>query len=328
MRSTTFNQRKMDDGALATLRRAAREFVRDWRTLAGIEIFVVLLSFVVITPMSEALLRILVSRSGNAAVTDVDIALFFFTTKAGLAALLLLVGASLGITMLGQACLMTVGIARARDAHVRVRDAVAHGATRVISILRLTLLLFGRVLVLLVPFFAAGAATYWLLLREHDINYYLHARPPAFVAASVIVPVLVLFLTIVLARKLSSWLLILPLVAFERMRPWPAFAESARRMSGRRVQAVVVFALWGLLAVVASLATSAAIKLLGRAVAPAFGGTMVGLLILIGVVLIIWGVSSLALNCLTASLFALILTRFFLTSGPPAGISLPARFRN
>ena len=150
-------------GALATMKGAARAFVRDWRTLIGIEVFVVLLAFVVITPMSEAFLRMLISRSGNAAVTDVDIALFFFTTKSGLAALLLIVVASLGITMFGQACLMTVGIARARGAHVRVRDAVAHGATRAISILRLTLLLFGRVLVLLVPFVAASGATYWLL---------------------------------------------------------------------------------------------------------------------------------------------------------------------
>src|SRR6187401_1321440 len=139
-------------GTLATLAGAAGDVVREWRTLAGIEVFVVLVSFVVITPMSEALLRMLVSRSGNAAVTDADIALFFFTTKSGLLALLLLVAASIGITIFGQACLMTVGIARAGGGRVRVRDAVANGATRAIAILRLTLVLFARVLVLLFPF--------------------------------------------------------------------------------------------------------------------------------------------------------------------------------
>src|SRR5262245_37048112 len=152
MRSTTFNQRKMDDGTLVTLPRATRDFVRDWRTLAGIEMLVVLVSIVVITPMSEALLRMLVSRSGKVALTDVDIALFFFTAKSGLLALVLLVAASLGITIFGQACLMTVGIVRARGGRVRVRDAVAYGATHAIAILRLTLVLFARVLVLLIPF--------------------------------------------------------------------------------------------------------------------------------------------------------------------------------
>ena len=86
-------------GTLATLTGAAGDFVRNWRTLAGIEVFVLPVSFVVITPMSQALLRMLVSRSGNAAVADADIALFFFITKPGLLALLLLVTAGLGITI-------------------------------------------------------------------------------------------------------------------------------------------------------------------------------------------------------------------------------------
>jgi glycerophosphoryl diester phosphodiesterase len=318
----------MDDGPLATLADVARDFVRDWRTLAGIEVFVVLVSFVVITPMSEVLLRTLVSRSGNAAVTDVDIALFFFTTKSGLVALLLLVAESIGITIFGQACLMTVGIARARGGRVRVRDAIAHCATRAIAILPLTVVLFARVLVLLVPFVAAIGATYWLLLRQHDINYYLQAQPPVFVVVCAIVAVLVLLLTIVLVRKLSGWLLILPLVVFERMRPWPAFGESTRRMSGHRLQAVAVLAFWGVLTLVLSLATSAAIKLLGRAVAPAFGGTMVGLLVLVGTIIIVWVLCSLAVNIFSASLFALILARIFLATGPAAQLFLPTRFHN
>ena len=319
---------KNKQGTLSTLAGWAGDFVREWKTFAGIEVFVLLVSFVVITPMSEALLRMLVSRSGNASVTDADIALFFFTTKSGFLALLLLVATSIGITIFGQACLMTVGIACAGGGRVRVRDAVAHGATRAISILRLTLALFMRILVLLVPFVAAIGATYWLLLHEHDINYYLHARPPVFIVACAIVAVLVLLLTIVLVWKLSSWLLILPLVVFERMRSRPAFAESARRMSGHRLQAVAVLALWGVLTLVVSLATSAAIKLLGRAVAPAFGGTMLGLLVLVGGIVIVWTLCSVALNIFSASLFALNVAGFFLATGPAAQLSLPTRFHN
>jgi len=325
---TTSEDKAVAHGALATLASATRDFVHDWTTLAGIEVFVALISFVVITPMTEALLRMLVSCSGNAAMTDVDIALFYFTTKLGFLALLLLVAASLGITIFGQACLMTVGIVRAHGSRVRVRDAVAHGATRAISILWLTVALFGRVLVLLLPFVAGIGAAYWLLLREHDINYYLQARPPVFVVVCAIVAVLVLSLTILLMRKLSSWLLILPLVVFERRRLWPAFAESARRMSGRRLQAVVVLALWGALTLVISLATAATIKLLGRAVAPTFGGTIVGLLVLVGGIVTVGALCSLAVNIFSASLFALIVARLFLATGPAAQLSLPVPFQN
>jgi len=317
-----------DSRALATLKGAIRDFAGNWRTLACVEVFVVAIAFIVITPTSEALLRMLVSHSGSSAVTDVDIALFFFTTKSGLAALLLLVAAGLGITIFGQACLMTVGLARARGVRVRVRDAVMHGALRAVSILWLTLSLFVRVLLLAAPFLAAIGATCWLLLREHDINYYLNAKPPVFIAACAVAAVLALLLAIVLARKLSGWVLILPLIVFERMRPWRAFAESARRMRGRRVQAVLVFALWGGLALVTSFGTAAAIKLLGRLVAPVFGATMTGLLVLMGTVGTIWFLCSLAVSIVSAALFALILVRLFLATTPAARLHLPVPFRN
>jgi glycerophosphoryl diester phosphodiesterase len=317
-----------DNKALATLKGAIRDFAGDWRTLAGIEVFVAVIAFIVITPTSEALLRILVARSGSSAVTDADIALFLFTTTSGLAALLLLVAASVGIAIFGQACLMTVGLARADGARLRVRDAVTHGATRVVSILWLTLGLCLRLLLFAAPFLAGIGATYWLLLREHDINYYLTAKPPMFIAACAIVAVLVLSLAIVLARKLSGWVLILPLVVFERMRPWRAFTESARRMNGRRVHAVVVFVLWGAIALVTSFVTFAAIEWFGRAIAPAFGSTMAGLLLLVGTVVTIWVLGSLAVSIVSTALFALILVRFFLSTNPEPHLHLPAPFRD
>lgn len=316
-----------DDSALATLKGAVRDFTGSWRTLAGVEVFVTVITFIVITPMSEALLGMLVSRSGSSAVTDVDIALFFFTTKSGLAALLLLVATTAGIAFFGQACLMTVGLAPARGVRLRVRDAIMHGAARVVSILWLSLGLCLRLLLLTTPFLAAIGAIYWLLLREHDINFYLKAQPPAFIAAGSLVAVLALGLAIVLARSLSGWALILPLVVFERIRPWRAFAESTRRMTGRRIQAVVVFVLWGVIVLATSFATSAAVDLLGRTIAPAFGGTMAGLLVLVGTVVTLWVLCSLALSVISAALFALIVVRFFLRTSVGAQLYLPAPFR-
>jgi glycerophosphoryl diester phosphodiesterase len=317
-----------DNTVLAMLKAAVRDFAADWRTFAGVEMFVTALGFIVVTPMTEALLRLLVLRSGSSALSDVDIALFLFTTKSGLAALLLLLTTSAGIAIFGQGCLMTVSFGRARGIRMSVRDAIMQGASRVISILWLTLGLFLRLFLFAAPFVAGIAATYWLLLREHDINYYLHARPAAFIAACAIVAMLVLSLGILLARKLSGWVLILPLIVFERMRPRRAFAESTRRMNGRRVRVVVVFALWGIAALVASFAASAAIKFVGRLIAPAFGSTMTGLVVLVGTVVTIWFLCSLAISIVSASLFAAVLVRFFLTTNPAPRLHGPAPSHN
>jgi glycerophosphoryl diester phosphodiesterase len=317
-----------DRSALATFLSAVRDFVGNWRALSGVQILVAVVAFIVITPMTEALLRMLISRSGSSAVTDADIVFFFFTTKSGLAALLLLIAASLGIAIFGQACLMTVGLARMRGDRVRVRDAVMHTAARAVAILALTVELFARVILLAAPFLAAIGAIYWFLLREHDINYYLKARPPVFLAACAVVAILAFWLAIVLVRKLAGWVLALPLIVFERIHPWRAFAESNRRMSGRRAHAVLVFACWGVLALGASLATSVAIKLLGRTVAPAFGGSMVGLLVLVGAIVTLWFLCSLVLSIVSSALFALILLRLFISTAPVPQLQTTTPFRD
>ena len=80
---------------------------------------------------------------------------------------------------------------------------------------------------------------YWAFLTGHDINFYLTDRPPAFAAALAVAGVAGAALAIVLARQTLSWLLVVPLVVFENVLPVRAFAESARRMDGRRKAAAL-----------------------------------------------------------------------------------------
>jgi glycerophosphoryl diester phosphodiesterase len=63
-------------------------------------------------------------------------------------------------------------------------------------------------------------------------------------------------------------------------------------------------------------------------VAPAFGDNMAGLMVLLGAIITVWALCSLAVNIFSASLFALILARLFLATGPAAQLSLPTRFHN
>src|SRR5262249_32741831 len=51
-------------------------------------------------------------------------------------------------------------------------------------------------------------------------------------------------------------------------------------------------------------------------------------LVLVGAIVTVWALCSLAVNIFSASLFALILARLFLATGPAAQLSLPTRFHN
>lgn len=305
-----------------------RSVLRAWRTLVACDIVYKAIAFAVLTPLIFVLMRLLIRRTGTTAVADVDIALFFFTTRIGALALVLVLALLIGVTALEQACLMEIVLTALRGKRPRLRDVFAHGARNAFAVLRVTVNLVVRLLVLVAPFSAALGVTYWALLTDHDINFYLTDRPPAFWAAAAIVAVVVFALAIVLARKAASWLLVLPLVVFENVLPVRAFAESARRMAGRRMNAAGILAAWVAIAIALSVLTTFGLQVIGRAVAPLFSGSMAGLLLFVAVFLLVWGAASLAVGVVTAVTFAWIVVREYTQGGGADAPRPPEPFHN
>ena len=304
-----------------------RPVLRAWRALAATDIIYKAIAFAALTPLITLLFRLLIRRTGKTAIADADIALFFFTTRAGALALILVGALIIAVTALEQACLMTIVLGALTGARLRVRDALAHGAARAFAIVRLTANILVRVLAIVAPFAGAIGLAYWALLTRHDINFYLAARPPEFLAAAAIVGVLALALAIVLARKVASWLLVLPLVVFENVLPVLAFAESARRMNGRRKAAAAPLAAWAALAIALPMITTWAAHLTGRSIAPAVGGSVAGLLVFVGVLALAYGAASLAAGVAVAAIFAWIVVRIYAAEGGAASARLPEPFR-
>ena len=314
--------------AARTLSQALRDLRGAWVPLVATDLFYKAVAFVVLTPLIGLLFRLLIARSGSAAVADADIALFFFTTRRGLAALFLIGALVIAVIALELACLMTIGLGRTRGVHLLVRDAVAHGARNAFAILRLTAHLVFRLLILALPFAAAAGATYWALLNRHDINYYLTDRPPAFWAAAAIGAVIVILLAIVLGWRIAAVVLALPIVVFEDVLPVRAFAESGRRMAGRRMVAALALAAWGASAIVLPLLANMGMRSLGRTIAPAFGGTMAGMLLVIGAFSILWLFVTLAIGVVVNALIALIVVRLYVEAGTPGDVKLPQALRS
>ena len=67
----------------AMLAGAAQDFRRSWRTLVELDLLYKAIAFVVLTPLIGCCSACSSARTGDAAVADVDIALFFFTTRPG-----------------------------------------------------------------------------------------------------------------------------------------------------------------------------------------------------------------------------------------------------
>jgi glycerophosphoryl diester phosphodiesterase len=312
----TAAEQRQGPGVARELAGAIRQLRPDWMAMAGTSLLCSLLATAAVVPVVGLLLRWLVALSGRVAVADVDIVSFLFTTPSGVVALVLISALLVALAAFEQSCMMILALSHQQGAVLRVRAAFALATTRAPAILRLTTGLVIRLLVLLAPFIAVAGCIYWALLREYDINFYLGRRPPAFWAACGLVGLDLLALVAVAGRYLVGWLLALPLVVVARHPPATALAESARRMLGRRADAAALLAAWALLALALSLAVVPVLQALGRAVAPAFGESLPGMLMFSTIVALVWVAASFALAVTTKGLFALITSQYYAASAP------------
>jgi glycerophosphoryl diester phosphodiesterase len=294
-----------------------RRLPECWWSMAWASLLCTLFSSAVVVPLVGLLLRWLVARSGQAAVADVDIASFLFESWPGAVALVLVSALLLAAMAFEQSCLLNLALSSRPRSPGSVRAAVAAAAARAGSILRLAVRIVVRLLALAVPFAVIAAAIYWYLLRRYDINFYLSDRPPVFWAALALAALNLLGLVAVLVETMGKWLIALPLVTIERCPPPRALAESARRMRGQRTTAVALLALWAMLGIAASLLALPLLQALGRALAPAFGESLRGVLAFSVLVALVGLAASFALSVTLKALFALIMARFYSAAAAP-----------
>lgn len=313
----------MRNAPFEVLSGAARDLLFSWRSLALTDLAYKLLAFAILSPGTALILRWLIARNDTKVLTDADIALFFVKTPEGLVALLLGGALLTAITLLEMACLMAVGSAGQEGARMRAVSALLFGVAKAPAILRLALQIVWRVLVGILPFALALGAIYLLLLRAHDINYYLARRPPSFWVAGTLVAAILLALAALLIRTACRWALALPLVLFEGVSPRHALGESARRTAGRRGEIGLALAGWGVAALALAYAPTGAIHLLGRNLAPHFAQSLALLLSFMAGAFLLWSALALAVGILNASAFSLLLLRFYRHFGDPRSPQYP-----
>ncbi|PWB76980.1 MAG: hypothetical protein C3F15_04250 [Holophagae bacterium] len=302
---------------------AARDFIRSWRVLAITDLACKVVASAVLSPLTLLLLRWIMFSPSNRVVADVDILRFFVTTRVGVAALIVGGAIVMAISAIELACLMAIGFATAQGTRLGAREALVFGGRCALDVLRLTVNVVLRLLAGAVPFLLLLGVVYWALLTGHDINYYLAERPPIFWVAVAIAALLASGLAVLLAWTIVRWTLALPLLLFEGVSPRRALAESARRSVGDRWVILAVVALWGAVALALLRAATWLPEAIGRGLAPHLAGSLALLFVFIAVLSLVWVAFGLAMNILSVSLLALLLSRLYLRLGEPRAPRLP-----
>ena len=294
-----------------TLRAVVRDFGQHWPQLfLTIGVYNVI-AVVLLTPLLALLSQILLRLSGKPVLADQDI-LFFLLQPAGWICAVTLGALWLCIIVLGQVAL--IGILAAprfsndsdsdQDTKLGTVSAIQFALSQTWQVSQITAWVIIRVGLLATPFLAIAGITYFFLLSEFDINFYLQAKPPKFIVAVGIGLALLITFIILLLRFLAGWLFALPMVLFENTPISKALQESSRRTHGLRSQIIRVVSIWLGTGLGLSAMTTSLLLLFGRLIIPDAASSLGLLVISLGIFVLIWTVVHILIQMTSSGLFA------------------------
>jgi glycerophosphoryl diester phosphodiesterase len=258
------------------------------------EFWSTLLFVVSFAPASAWVMNRLVASSGHYAVSNHDLITFFLSFR-GLLFLFLGIGFALAFWFAEQVGLLIIVVDAVLGRKTSVSTALWEKITRIPSLLRLGLLHAAGYMAACIPFGGGIALTYWLLLGDKDINYFLAVKPWTWWIALILAGAIAVAYLILAVWLYTRWLLSVPALVFENMTPTGALRKSWEQTKGRfREIGLPLVALW-LVVVIASLASTWLISVLAAQFLVDAGltlkivlPTVVGALVLIGIADLTW----------------------------------------
>jgi glycerophosphoryl diester phosphodiesterase len=305
-----------------------------WKPAIAFEFWFTLIFVISFAPASAWLMNWLIAGSGHFAVSDNDLVAFFLSFR-GILFLLLSVGFVLAFWFAEQAGLLIILVRAAGGRNVSVSRALWDNIKHLPSLFHLGLLQAGGYLAASIPFGFGIGLTYWLLLREWDIYFYLNVQPLSWWIALAIAGTISAAYLLLAAWLYIRWLFSIPALFFENARPSEALKKSWQQTRGRFREFGLPLAACWLAVIVSSLAmtwliSAAAARLLADAQAlRVLLPTVLGTLALIAILDLMWLVIGKTVHVMLMARFFLETTRLEqvqretapATSGPlPAGL--------
>ena len=257
------------------------------------EIWSTLIFVVSFAPASAWLINQLVASSGQYAVSDNDL-LAFFASFSGILFLLLSVGFVLAFWFAEQVGLLIILVKATRGRNVSVSSVLWENIKHLPQLFRLGLLQAVGYLVAGIPFGFGIGLTYWLLLREWDIYFYLNVQPLSWWIALAVAGTLSASYLLLAAWMYIRWLFSIPVLVFENATPTEALRKSWQQTRGRFRKLGFPLAVCWLAVIMSSLAMTwlisavAARLLVHTSALRVLVPTVLGTLALIAIVDLMW----------------------------------------
>ena len=296
-----------------------------WKTLVVSDLLFKAITLLILTPIVSLLFRLFLFVSGRTVLADADIARFFLHPL-GWLAFVLVGGALVSVLALEQAVLMTICICADRKQHLPPTRVLLFVSARAKQMLLLTSRVVARLGLMAVPFLAGGGAIFWLMLTDHDINYYLTEKPPKFVVTVIAISCLLAVMGLLIIRKLCDWAFAPQLLLYEQFSPASALVESQKRAFGNRLQLARLLSGWAILNGVAGFILSLMVVQTGQQMVALSSGKLWTLIVSVGLVVLLASVANFVSTLLRNTSWASLLSLLYLQIAASENICLPDSF--
>jgi glycerophosphoryl diester phosphodiesterase len=307
--------------AVSTLARSAwRDFLRARSALFVFDILFKLAEAWILVPAAALALAAVLSRAGHVAVSNRDI-LDFLLTPLGLLYAALFGTTAVALLLFEQAGMMALADLAGSADPPPLGRALRAAFWKCLRVVRLGAVQAALIALTLVPFVAAAALTYVLLLTEYDIYYYVNERPPAFWLAVIIGGLLLLAALAVCTWLCVRWAFALPVLLFENRSCLTALRTSHRRVRGVSWRVGIILLGWLAFTLLAGAAVEAGFRLVAAAVLDIVGERLI---LRILVLLVVQGLLLATMSFLAAASLALLMRRLYLARNQELGFSQPS----
>ncbi len=267
-----------------TLPALARSTAIDlWKALPDLVLFDLVfkaLAFVSLTPLFATLYARFIATSGNEAVGNFDL-IPFLATPVGAALGLGILTLAVAIGSADIAGLLYIAYGAASGRRVPYIQAITFVFRRLGRLLLVSFISLAILALAALPFVLGALFVAWKLLSEHDINFYIDARPAEFWLALRWGLVLTILATAAAIAVAVPLLFVLPEVLFgQKVRS--AFHRSYHLARGQRIRLLILLAGWFVTFYLLSLAIHASIYTAGYFLVSAAGISTTLLLTVLG----------------------------------------------
>ena len=226
-----------------TIRQVIADMRRHWGVALGFHLLMQLLGFALVTPLVTWVARRMVLTSGEPVISNFDIA-GFVLSPAGVVTIVAVAAVLIALLLAELAGLSWIAGHALEQRPTSVSGAATFVLRRLHSLLLLSARVFLRLVWLALPVLALAAVVWFSMLREHDINYYLAEQPPEWLRARLLAVILGGGYVLLAAFQLARWLYAVPILAFEKLKPAAALAQSAIRLRSRLAEILWPLVQW------------------------------------------------------------------------------------